>query len=148
LQAKRIFSLSLLLLSFAVMAYFGTKFGLKAWDYLSMTKEAPAKILQWEIEEKGAHFQIKAIYEYKCQEKILLGKKNLPGPLFLNELAAVNALKDKSKESFTAHYDPKNPTSSSLERVFPVNYSVRFALSFLVLIYFFFFQNNLIFKLN
>jgi hypothetical protein len=142
LQPWRIFSVSLLLASCSISAYFGGKCAWEAWIYSSLTGKTPAKILRWNIEEEGSRYAIWADYEYDCQGKTLTQVERLPGPLFLNEEAAIAAMKVASKKAMTAYYDPSHPARSSLARTFPVNYGVRFAISCFVLVYFWLFKRK------
>ncbi len=130
-------------MSCSISAYFGGKFVWEALIYSSLTGKTPAKVLQWAIEEAGSRYAIWAVYEYRFKEKTFMHKARLPGPLFLNEGAAVTEMKAKSKEILTAYYDPESPARSALGRTFPTNYGIRFAISLLVLIYFLIFNKRL-----
>jgi len=127
----------LILFAAAVAAYFGFRLSREICSYASLSEQAPAKILRWEVEEAGSRYAVKGTYEYKN----LVGTTQLQRTFF-NEAVALDFI--KSTSSWTAHYDPTHPEHSALERVFPKGYVIRFVLACAVFIYFLLFKRKFV----
>lgn len=104
--------------------------------YFSLTERAFAQILQWEVEEVSDRFALRGIYTFSYQGNTWKGTSLLPPPYFLNEPAAISALKERAKQSSTAWYNPNNPSLSSLTHIFPTSLFLRTVTCYAVLFYF------------
>lgn len=124
----------------AIALFFAARFGWSLKDYLALRGQIPVRVSQWELEEIGERWAVRAVYSMNLKGKIWLGSSLLEEYRFLNEETAFRVLKDLAKREWTAWYNPKNPTHSSLEKNFPTNLMIRTLISFSVLLYFFIFQ--------
>jgi len=104
--------------------------------YSSLRANAPAQILQWEVEEVSGRFSLQGTYTFQYQGNLWKGVSRLPPPYFLNEPAAVTSLRERAKQPWTAWYNPNNPSLSSLHRTFPTNLFFRAITCYVVLFYF------------
>lgn len=128
----------------AITLHFSIQLGLACTDYFSLQKEVKARIVQWETVPVKGRFALLAKYEFENKEKICQGSYTFEPPHYLNEAAAVEALKRMAKENWTAWYDPKNVVHSALEKSFPRGLAVRTAICYGVLVYFFYLYKRLI----
>lgn len=136
MSPKRI-QLFLILGVCAIALHFSIRLGIGCLHYFSLQKQAKAQISQWEIVEMKDRFGLKAKYGFAIQEKTWQGLFTLSPPYYLNEMAALSALKEKAKNSWTVWYNPKNPQISALEKSFPIGLLIRALICYGVLIYFF-----------
>lgn len=120
----------------AITLHFSIRLGVDCLHYFSLKKGARAEIVQWEIMELKNRFALKADYTFKSQEKSWRGSFTLNPPHYLNEMAALSALKERAKESWTAWHNPKNPQVSALEKSFPTALLIRTVICYGVLTYF------------
>lgn len=120
----------------AITLHFSIRFGVGALHYFSLKNGSAAQIIQWEIVEIKNRYALKADYTFECQKKNCTGSFTLNPPHYLNEMAALEALKMKAKESWTAWHNPKNPQVSALQKDFPTGLLIRTLICFGVLIYF------------
>lgn len=132
-----------LLGSLVVALFFSLQLSRSLRAYFSLQRAAQAKIIQWETKPIKGQFALIAKYEFKAQEKIWHGSYVF-NPYYLNEPAAVQALKVKAKKKWAAWYNPDNPCDSALEKGFPFGLMVRTAICYGVLIYFFYLYKRLI----
>jgi hypothetical protein len=120
----------------AITLHFSILFGKDAYRYFSLNEGAKARIQQWEIVEIKNRFALKADYVFEAQKKNWSGSFTLNPPHYLNEMAALSALKEKAKEGWTAYYNSKKPEVSALEKRFPTGLLIRALICYGVLIYF------------
>jgi len=125
---KRVF-LTLWVISGLTGGYFGWKFFYALYTFTSQNLTAPARILQWEVEEVGSRYGIRAVYEYENSPG-----SSLLSELYLNEFSALDQVKKLALQQHTVYHDGRG--HSSLSREFPMNSGWRFVLSALVFIYF------------
>jgi hypothetical protein len=116
----------------ALTTYFLTLFGAGFVRYFSLNESAQAQILQWEVIEDQRGYVLKARYAYLGH----VGEYVFDSPCYLNEPAAVMALKEKAKKSYFAWYHPNKSSISFLEVHFPINYLIKTLISLSALIYF------------
>lgn len=128
----------------AITLHFSIRLGIDLYSYLSLKKSSAARISQWEIVELKGRYALKAEYLFEAQGKNWPGSFILSPPYYLNEAAALSALKEKAKEPFRAWYQPKNPPTSALEKNFPKSLMFRTILCGVVLIYFLFLKRKFI----
>jgi hypothetical protein len=128
----------------AITLHFTIRFGVDYFHYLSLKNKSTAKVYQWEIVQVKDRFALKASYSFDAQNKTYQGLFTLSPPYYLNEMAALSALKAKAKESWSAWYRPKNPQISALEKSLPVSLLIRSMICYGVLIYFFYFYKRLV----
>ncbi len=121
----------------AITLHFSILFGRDAYRYFSLNEGAKARILQWEIVEIKNRYALTADYTFEAQNKSWLGAFTLMPPHYLNEMAALSALKERAKENWTAWHNGKNPQISALEKSFPTGLLVRTLICYGVLAYFF-----------
>jgi hypothetical protein len=119
----------------AITLHFSLLFGKDAARYFSLNERAKAHISQWEIVEIKNRYALKADYAFQAQKKNWTGSFTLPPPYYLNEMAALAALKERAKESWTAWHKGKNPQISALEKSFPAGLLVRMLICYGVLGY-------------
>ncbi len=132
-------------LSVSVIAlYFALRFGVDFLHFSSLKSRACAQISQWEIVNIKGLYGLKAEYSFQFQEKTWRGSSVLNPPYHLNDMAALLALKDRAKESWAVWYNPRNPSSSSLEKAFPYGLLFRALISTGVLIYSFVLRRRLL----
>lgn len=127
----------------AITLHFSIRLGVDSLHYFSLKKRADAKIIQWEIRELKNQFALKADYTFEAQEKSWPGSFMLNPPYYLNEMAALSALKERAKENWTTWYNPKNPRDSALEKHFPVGLLIRTLICYGVLVYFLFLKRKI-----
>lgn len=120
----------------ALTIYFFTLFWVDLWQYTHIQGFAPARVEEWEVVEKGGKYLLKAKYSFAAQGKDRTGIYLFKSPGYLNEFAAVMALKEKAKQPWTAFFHPKDPSISYLETAFPFGLLVKSLVSLSVLIYF------------
>jgi hypothetical protein len=109
-----------------------TLFGIAFSQYFSLRESSPALIRQWEIIEDQGGYVLSAKYSLNSSE----GSYTFKSPCYLNEPAALMALKEKAKLPHLAWYDPNKPSISVLEKVFPFGYLIKILVSLSGLIYF------------
>ena len=117
----------------AITLHFSVLLGIEVFRYFSLKERAPARISQWEIIEVKNRFAIKANFSFNDRQ----GEFTLLPPYYLNEFAALAALKEKAKQDWTVWYNPKNPQISALQKSFPVGLLVKALICYGVIIYFF-----------
>ncbi len=123
-----------------IACYFTFQAGSKIFTYLSLREQAPAQILQWEVEEVDGKYALKAVYSFDGNR----GEYRFNPPYYWNEPSAVAALKAKAKESLSAWYNPDNPSQSALERAFPRGLVFRLLICYGVLLYFFVLRRRIV----
>lgn len=143
MSPKRI-QLFLILGVCAITLHFAIMLGIESVEYFSLNQQARAKITQWEILNVKNRFAIKAEYEFTAKEKNYRGAQTLKPPYFLNEMAALNALKDAAKQTWDVWYKPSNPNHSIIEKGFPYGYLFRTLTCLGVLIYFFYLTKRVV----
>jgi hypothetical protein len=134
----------LLLLSGVVLLalYFSYQSSKELYAYLPLQAKAPARVLQWEIEDVKGKFALQAAYSFEAQGKIWENSFRLLKPYYWNEPAAISSMKRLAKEEWSAWYDPKNPDHSALEKSLPIGLLFRTMICYGVLIYFFYLQRR------
>lgn len=120
----------------AITLHFTIRLAIDGASYFSLQKQGKAQISQWEIIPIKDQFAIKAKFEFEDKKKIWQGESTLKPPFYLNENAAISALKEKAKMNWVAWYSSKNPSVSALEKSFPWGLLVRVAICYGVIIYF------------
>ena len=115
--------------------------------YLSLKEQAPAKISQWELEEMGDRWAVRAVYSIQAQGRSWENSTLFARPRPSNEEIALRELQQMAKQEWKAWYSPASPALSSLERVFPFNLLIRTVIVFFVSVYFFLFKKWLVNKL-
>jgi len=138
--SQRQIQLFFLTLAVGISLFFAFRSLFSLNDYFNLRVQTPAKVSQWEIEEIGNRWAVRAIYSAEYQGKVWSGATLLKDHLYLNEEIAFRALQDLSKKNWSAWINPSNPANSSLERTFPLNLLIRTLVSFAVLIYFYIFR--------
>lgn len=126
----------------AIALYFSVCLGRSCLGYFPLRAQAQAQVVRWEVLEEDDQFSLKADYTFRAQEKNWQGSAVLGGPPYLNEIAALSALKVKAKQPWSAWYNPKNPSFSALEKSFPAGLLVRTLIVYGVLIYFFYLKRK------
>ncbi len=121
-----------------IASYFTVRTGLEINKYFNLTDRAPAKITQWELEEKGGRWAVRAFFP--LQGNIGTGNTLLSDRVYLNEEAAFSELQELAKQKWSVWFNPKNPSFASLERVFPASLLIRTLMAWSVLLYFFYFR--------
>lgn len=135
----------LLLLGVALIGlHFSVLFAKEFCHFLTLSQNAPAHIVQWEIFPVKKRFALKADYSFIFKEKNWSGSFVLNPPYYLNEMAAFTELKKKAKEDWVVHFSAKNPNISALSVPFPFGLMARAAISLLVLIYFIILRRRII----
>ncbi len=128
----------------AITLHFTIRFGLECARYFSLQNQTKARISQWEIVEIKDRFALKAAYGFESQEKTWQGVHTLRPPYYLNEVAALSALKEKARGNWTVWYHPQNPRISTLEKNFPTGLLIRSAVCYGVLAYFIYLYKRLV----
>jgi hypothetical protein len=121
----------------AMTLHFSIRLGVESSRYFALSAQARARISQWEIAEIKNKFALKANYHFEVKEKNWIGVSTLLPPYYLNEFAALAALKEKAKKEWMVWHNPKNPQISALEKGFPTGLLVRSLICYGVIIYFF-----------
>lgn len=120
----------------AMTLHFSIRVGRDLFHYLALQKKTTALISQWETVEIGERVALKADYTFEAQGKTCRSSYLFSPPYHLNEGAAFSALKQKAKESWTVWYNPKNPSTSALEKAFPTSLLIRTLICYGVIVYF------------
>jgi len=121
----------------AITLHFSIRFVIEATHYFSLNSQAEALVSQWEIVEIKNRYAIKSNFEFEAKGKNWRGEFTLLAPYYLNEFAALSALKEKAKEKWSAWYNSSNPQISALQKSFPVGLLLRSLICYGVIIYFF-----------
>lgn len=124
--------------------FFSLQLVTTCYHYFDLKNQAKAHISQWETVEIKERFVLKANYTFSAKEKTWQASSILNSPYYLNEPAALTALKIKAKENWVVWYSPKNPSRSSLEKQFPLGLAIKTSICFGVLIYFLYLYKKLI----
>jgi hypothetical protein len=113
--------------------------------YFSLNKETNAISTRWSVSEKGpSSFALRVFYEFDPMKKIPFhGTVDLVKPYFLNAPSAQSALEVFAQKSWIVFYNEKNPSISSLQKIFPFKECFHFLLSLGVFVYFLFFRKIL-----
>ena len=128
----------------AITLHFGILFSQQLIGYLALNQSAPARITQWEIVPIKSRFGLKADYTFSSKEKTYQGSSLFAPPHYLNEMAALSALKVKAKEPQTVYFRSQNPQNSALEKTFSWNLLFRLCCSLGVIVYFVLLNKRLI----
>jgi hypothetical protein len=136
-MSPRLVQLLLFFGTSAITLHFSIRLGVEASRYFSLSAQAPARISQWEISELKNKFTIKGNFQFDAEGKTWSGESVLLPPYYLNEFAALAALKEKAKNQWTVWYNPQNISLSALEKSFPTGLLVRSLICYGVIIYFF-----------
>ncbi len=126
----------------AIALYFSVLSGIDLVRYLSLKSSSSARISQWQIIPLGDKYGLKAKYWFEFKDKNWRGSYTLAPPYYLNEKAALYALKEKAKEPWRVWYNPNHPHFSVLEKKFPGGILFRTTICFGVLLYFLFFKRK------
>lgn len=121
----------------AIALHFSIQLGIESTSYFSLQKKVKAQITQWEIVEIKGKYGLKADYTFEVQKKSLSGAFLLNPPYYLNENAALSALKKRAKENWAVWYNPKKLSISALEKSFPTELLIKTVICYGVIIYFF-----------
>ena len=124
--------------------HFTVMFGFEMANFLRLKNRANAQITQWEIVSVKDRFALKAEYEFNAQEKSCQSSFTLNPPYFLNEMAALGALKELAKNDWGVWYHPKTPQQSALQKSFPTGLLFRTLICYGVLIYFFYLTKKVV----
>jgi|GEM_PF-6399036 hypothetical protein len=108
--------------------------------YFSLQGQALAKISQWELEEIGDRWAIRALYSIQIEGKSWENSTLFASPRPVNEETAIQELQQMARLEWKASYCFSNPSLSSLEKVFPLNLLIRTVVVCLVLLYFVLFK--------
>jgi hypothetical protein len=111
-----------------------------------LDEQIPVRIYQWDVEEIGSdQFALQANFTYELDGQTFRGKTFFAKPLYLNQISAIAALKEKaagSKERL-AWVDRDQPVRCTLEKERPFNFLLRAVLSSAVILYFILFRKKM-----
>ncbi len=133
---QKIFFICLVFLASLTAGYFSFRTSLALIDFFTFKESAPAFISHWEIKETKGKFPLKAYYSFEANGNVWQGATRVSGPWDLNEAAAVASLQKKAKETWTAWFNPNDPSKSTLEKEFPSGLLVRTSICYGVILYF------------
>src|SRR4051812_20762139 len=123
--STRRFELFFLLSTSLIALFFLFRLTCGLYGYWSLRDQIPAKISQWELEEIGDRWAIRAIYSINVQGVYLKKATLFANDRFVNKEVAIRELELMAKKNWKAWYNPKNPSQSSLEKKFPFNLLIR-----------------------
>lgn len=111
-----------------------------------LNEQISAHIYQWDVEEIGSdQFALKANFSFEIDGQVYRGKTLFSKPLYLNQISAIAALKEKAAGSkdWMAWVDRDRPAWCTLEKERPYNFLLRAALSSAVILYFILFRKKM-----
>jgi len=110
---------------------------LDLWRYFRLGAVAVAEVTDWRVQEiSSSEFGLEATYNYQVDGKLYSAKVLVKQPVYLNPYSAEKDLQKRKQQSWKTWYDPKSPSFSSLQKLFPLNYCMQAALSLVVFFYF------------
>ncbi len=125
-----------------ILVGFSVKMTSRFNEYFSLNNVSKAVSMDWEILEKSSSsFALLVSYQFNPLEKGLIrGVTELPKPHFLNLPSAERAVKELSGKSWDVFYNEKDPSISSLQKIFPFKDCIQTVLTLGVFVYFLFFK--------
>jgi hypothetical protein len=129
--------------------WFCAKAGYELICYARLSSHTKARVVSWEVEELSlSKLYLKCSYTFEVNGTLHEGKTRFMQPEFLNRPSAEQALTTFSSYSWSAWYAPKNPSFSSLQKLFPYKNSFSALISLGVLLYFYFLYRQTVSKKN
>lgn len=117
---NKFFWIILAAVSFLPGAWFFGKGLFQVWDYTRLEKSLPAEIINWRIVELSpSHYTLSADYFFYVGDQKWEGKTEFKALSLLNPFAAEQERKKATRQSWTVWYHARNPSISSLEKIFP-----------------------------
>lgn len=128
----------LVVISSAVALWFSAQAASALWNYSRLDSTAIAQIEQWGVAPiSSSEFAIEAKYFFLSKKgERFFGKTIFKKPYFLNEPSARATIKGLKNRSWTVWYNSKNPTISSLQKIFPFQACIQAFLTVVVTLYF------------
>lgn len=136
----------LVIISSAAALWFSSRAVKSLWDYSRLDSGAIAHIEEWGVEAvSSSDFAIEAKYSFTTKKGTpYAGKTIFQKPYYLNEPSALSAIKDLKKQSWTVCYNSRDPSISSLQKIFPFQACIQAFLSLAVSVYFFIIRSYLV----
>ncbi|HSW72850.1 MAG TPA: hypothetical protein VLG44_05535 [Chlamydiales bacterium] len=140
----KIFWTALFLITALMGVYFTFVFGKDFFEYISYNSRVPAKILEWQVREmKNGKFAVAAKFSYQINENSYVGLTVIKDRHFLNDYAAMHAVKNKEIALEEAAWvSPHSPEKSTLQRRFPTNLLIKLLIVYGVISYFSFLKTS------
>lgn len=141
----KIFWTALFVITSLIGAYLTFVFGKSFFEYLSYSSRVPAKILEWQVREmKNGKFAVAARFSYQIDEKFFEGLTVVQDRPYLNDHAALHAIKTREVAIDEAAWvNPHFPEKSTLLRRFPTYLLIKLLIVYGVIIYFSFLKSLL-----
>lgn len=111
------------LIAFGVLVlFYGGKAAYKSYQYSLLTEQTPALAVHWSIKKKSSDaYILTARQQFSVFEnKFFEGTTIFSHPIYWNEWAANEALKEQASKQWLVWYAPSNPELSSLQKKFPI----------------------------
>lgn len=126
----------LLILTGAMVLWWGGSAASSLWKYGRLATEAPASATHYEVVPKGSKYALEVRYTYVYQGHTYSGKTLFAKPYYLNHQAATDAKKSLEGMQWTAWVNPHHPEISSIQKIFPFKTTVYAVIVLGIFIYF------------
>jgi len=114
----------------------------KIYQHSRLTEEVTPHSLQWSIHKMAEDdYVLDSVYTFLWKGENFNGHMQ-DSEHFLNTWASQEALEKINKRSFTVWFDPQDPNFSTLNKEFPIKYSIYAGLLWLLFIYFVWLGNS------
>jgi len=129
--------LVLFLVSGSIALWFSGKALQDLWTYFRVGPSVAAKVVGWGVQEiSSSEFGIEAAYEYQVNERTYSAKTVFKQPVYLNSYSAEKDLYKWEEQTWRAWYDPKSPSFSTLQKLFPFKTCIQAGVTLGILFYF------------
>ena len=109
------------------------------WQYFRLNAHAEVESIAWTIRELSpSSYAFEAQYGYTISGRNYFGRSVLKTPTFPNRFAAESYENTLLKKRATVWFEEKDPSCSSLEKVFPKKSLIHSLLTLAVFVYFYF----------
>ncbi len=135
-MSKNVFSF-LFLISGIISLWIGGKFVYHLYEYFNLTQTEVAQVRNWSVEEiKSGKFALIADYSFEKKGTTYTKHFQFKNPIYTNPYIAEDHIAKWKKERWQVWYNPKNPSESSLQKIFPFKEGIHLLLCIGVLLYF------------
>ncbi|MEM7174947.1 MAG: hypothetical protein AAF443_03325 [Chlamydiota bacterium] len=134
--SKSIFQI-LPLIAITAALWIGGSFGFDLYRYFRLSAATSGEIQSWEVEEyQPGKFAICVNYQFQIRKRRYNQKFHFSKPVYRNPYIAEDHIKQWEKQDWKVWYDPRNPTVSSLQKLFPFKKGIHLILCMSVAVYF------------
>jgi len=125
-----IFLILIVVLSYTVFTSY------EIYQHSRLSQKTVPSSIKWSVHKAAEdEYVLNSHYSFSWNAKTYSGQME-DSEQYLNEWASQEALEKMNQRTFTVWFDPSDPTFSTLNKNFPIKYSVYAGLLWLLFIYF------------